>query len=169
MRDLQDKTEVYRFKAWVVIVVPLAALSLQAYLPLWVRGAAYLDLALLATIYFACNRRNQIVGLTLGAVIGLAQDCLGAGPNGIFGIVQTVIGYSASSLGARIDVENPLTRLILIFGFYYVHWSIFYILETVLLEKPMPAPTWNGLAVALLNAFVGVLLFHLLDLLRERE
>ena len=169
MRDLQDKTEVYRFKAWVVILVPLAALSLQAYLPLWLPGAAFLDLAMLATIYFACNRRNQIVGLLLGAAIGLAQDCLGSGPIGIFGIVKTVIGYLASSLGARIDVENPLTRLILIFGFYYVHLGIFYLLQTVLLEKTVPAPSLNGLAVALLNAFAGVILFHLLDLLRERE
>jgi len=164
-----ERTEVHRYPLWAMILVPLLALSVQTRLVVYSPAASSLDLALLVTVYFASNRRNQIVGLLLGAAIGLAQDSLGSGPIGVFGIVKTLIGYIASSLGAQIDVTHPLMRSILIFVSYYVHKAIYFVLVRVLLDRPMAMPRWGGLGWALLNADVGVVLFGLLDHLRIKE
>jgi rod shape-determining protein MreD len=109
------------------------------------------------------------VGLLLGAAIGLSQDALGSGPIGVFGIVKTLIGYIASSLGAQIDVTHPLMRSILVFLSYYVHLAIYFVLVRVLLDRPMAMPPWGGLLRALVNAAVGVVLFDVLDRLRIKE
>jgi rod shape-determining protein MreD len=101
-----EQIEVYRFSMPVTIGVPLLALFLQAFLPRRLPFFSYLDLPLLVTIFFAMARRNPISGLFTGAAIGLAQDMLGPYPIGIYGIAKTVVGYGASSLGAKLDVEN---------------------------------------------------------------
>src|SRR5437016_10304654 len=117
-----------------MIVAPLLALSFQTRLPLYYPRAGVLDLALLVTVYFARNRRSPIGGLLLGAAIGLAQDCLGSGPIGVFGIVKTIIGYITSSLGAHIDSSHPVVRLLLIVASYYVHRVLHFVLVRGLLD-----------------------------------
>ena len=169
MVNSQERTEVYRFKGWVVLLLPVAAIFLETYLPLWVPRAAVMDFGLLATLYFAFGRRNQAAGLLLGAVIGLAQDSLGPGPIGVFGMVKTGIGYAASSLGVRLDTDNPLSRLLLVFAFYYIHMGLFLALERILLERAVELPALGSLAGALVNAIAGVVIFPLLDRLRKRE
>lgn len=166
---LLDQREVYRFHGWALALVAVTALLLQALAPLRFPRAAALDLPLLITIYFAFNRRSQVEGLLLGAVIGLAQDSLGPGPIGVFGMVKTVIGYLASSLGVRIDLENQGSRLLLVFGFYYIHMGLFLLLQRVFLERPVELPGWGSLAVALVNAVSAVIIFGLLDRLRQRD
>lgn len=169
MQNRLEPREVYRFPLWAMVLVPMVALLLQASLPLWVPRAAVLDLPLLATVYFASNRRDQTVGLLMGAIIGLAQDSLGPGPIGVFGMVKTVIGYLASSLGARIDVEHPGSRLLIVFVFFYIHLGLFWTLEHVLLERAVEFGGLSSLLVALVNSVSAVLIFKLLDRLRQRE
>ncbi len=152
-----------------MILVPLLALSIQTRLAVYSQTASGLDLALLVTVYFASNRRSQIVGLLLGAAIGLVQDALSRGLIGVFGIVKTLIGYIASSLGAQIDVSHPAIRAILVFVSYYAHLAIYFVLVRVLLDRPMVLPPWAGVPRALVNAGVGVVLFDLLDRLRIKE
>ncbi len=170
MRDVfQERAEVHYYKPWVLVAVPAAALSLQAFLPTWIPGLSTLDFALLVTVYFASNRRSQIVGLSMGAIIGLVQDSLSSGPIGVFGIVKTIIGYLASSLGAHIDADSPLTRILLISSFHYLHAGLFWIVQRVLLQKAAALPGLNELLAALVNALCGVIIFQLLDRLRQRE
>ena len=73
------------------------------------RWLAVLDLPMMVVIFFAVARRNPVSGCITGAIIGLLQDALGgpSHPIGMFGITDTIIGYAASSLGVKIDVENP--------------------------------------------------------------
>src|SRR5690242_1586355 len=113
-----DKIEVYRFSAWATIGIPLLALFLQAFLPLKLHFFSMFDLPLLVTIFFAVARRSPVKGLLTGAAIGLAQDSLTHHPIGIAGIALTVVGFAASSIGARVDVENPGTRFLMSFGFF---------------------------------------------------
>ncbi len=162
------RVEAYRFRPWTVILIALLALSLQGHLPLWFPAVEVLDLPLLVTVYFALNRRSQVSGMLVGAAIGLAQDSLGHGPIGLFGIVKTVVGYAASSLSTRFDTEHPGVRLGVVFGFYYIHLGLFLLLQQVLLEKAVSMPGVRSLAVALINAIVAVLLFRLLDRFRKR-
>ena len=71
-------------------------------------------------------RRSPISGLLTGAVIGLAQDMLGHNPIGIYGIAKTVVGYGASSLGVKLDVENAGARFLVTLGFYFVHSAVYF-------------------------------------------
>jgi len=164
-----ERTEVHRYPIWAMILVPLLAISIQTRLVLLFPLASKFDLALLITVYFASNRRNQLVGLLMGAGIGLAQDALSSGFIGVFGIVMTLIGYMGSSLGGRIDVDNPLTRFLLVFGAYYAHWGLYFILVRGLLDRPIGLLDWYSVFWALGNALLAVFLFHLLDRLRSTE
>jgi len=157
--------EVYRFNPVVTIAVALFAILLQGYLPTWFPSTAALDLPLLVTIFFALSRRSQVGGLFIGAAIGLAQDSLGHGPIGMFGITKTIVGYFASSLSARVDTEHPSIRVLVVFAFYYIHLGMYLVLQRVLLDKPivLPYTPYRSLAVALVNAIIAVFLFQFLD------
>ena len=65
-----DQIEVYRFSLPVALLVPLAAIFLQAFLPLRLPFFSIFDLPLLVTIFFAVARRSQVAGLLTGAAIG---------------------------------------------------------------------------------------------------
>jgi len=162
----QRDTQISRFKAWVLFIVPLAAILFQVYVPLFFQFLAYLELPLIVTVYFALMRRSPVAGLLVGAFVGLAQDSLSKNPLGMFGITKTIIGYVAASVGLRLDVDHPLIRLILGFFFYVFHQFIFWVLSRSLLAQQVPFETQRTLVLALLNAIVAVSLFHFLDKLK---
>lgn len=164
-----EQVEVYRFSIPVTIGVPLLALFAQAFVPLrFPRFAMYVDLPLLVTIFFAMARRNPISGLLTGAFIGLAQDMLGHNPIGIYGIAKTVVGYGASSLGVKLDVENAGARFLVTLGFYFVHAAVYFTVSRGLVNM---SQTWSwphGILAALANAFLGVVLYFVLDKFKQR-
>lgn len=158
--------EVHKFHAGSIIGVTLLALLIQAFLPVYFPRTHLLDLPLVVTIYFAFSRRNPSTGLLLGMTIGLIQDSLGRSPVGLFGISKTLVGYLASSLGARIDVENPVSRFGLTIVFFLIHHAAFVTIQRVLLSQPEPVFTLTLWVAAFINAVIAVALFPLLDKLR---
>src|ERR1017187_7202031 len=62
-----QREQVSRFRARVMLFVPLAAILFQVYVPRFFGFLGYLELPLLVTIYFALMRRSQIGGLFIGA------------------------------------------------------------------------------------------------------
>ena len=163
-----EQVEVYRFSIPVTIGVPLLALFIQAFIPLRFPGfAAYFDLPLLVTIFFAMARRNPISGLFTGALIGLVQDMLGHNKIGLYGIAKTIVGYLASSIGARLDTEHPAARFALTILFFGVHQGILVLERRILLAQPEVWFSLHLAIAALINAVVGVFLFVLLDRLRK--
>ncbi|OFW10636.1 MAG: rod shape-determining protein MreD [Acidobacteria bacterium RIFCSPLOWO2_12_FULL_59_11] len=161
------KVEVYRFKFPVLILVPLFALALQAYLPLYLDAARFLDLPLLVVIYFGLVRRSPVSALIGGAFVGMAQDSLSRGPIGLFGAAKTVIGYVTSTMSTHLDTERPVIRFVIIFVLYWLQAILVYILGSVLLGQPVEIAAGGRLLAALVNGLVGVLLFQLLDRFRE--
>ena len=121
VRTSRQEIEVYRFGAVVSILLPLLALVIQAFVPLKLHFFAIIDLPLLITIFFGVARRSQSAGLFTGAIIGLLQDTLAHQPIGLYGISKTVVGYGASSLGVKIDIDNPGTRFLVTAAFYLIH------------------------------------------------
>jgi rod shape-determining protein MreD len=85
----------------------------------------------------------------------------------MYGIAKTLVGYFAASVGLRLDVDHPIIRLLLCFFFYIVHKFFYWVILRAMFAKPMPFDIQNTLVLALLNAVVGVSLFHFLDKLRE--
>jgi rod shape-determining protein MreD len=163
----QREGQVSRFSPWVLLLVPLAAILFQVYVPQFFQFLGYLEMPLLVVVYFALMRRNQIGGLLIGTIVGLAQDSLSKAPLGMFGIVKTLVGYFAASVGVRLDVDNGLMRLFLAYFFYVFHQFFYWVMARALLAQQVGFELQRTLILGLLNAIVAVALFHFLDKLRE--
>lgn len=169
LRLTETHIEVHKFRSGAIVVSTFLALMLQAFLPVYIPKFAVLDLPLLITIYFGLSRRNPSTGLLLGMFIGLLQDSL-SGPTvplGLYGIAKTIIGYLASSIGARLDTEHPAARFATTMVFFIVHQGFVTLTRRVLLAEPQPWFNLRLLIAAALNAVVAVLVFMLLDRLRK--
>src|SRR5712671_3535551 len=127
--------EVHKYYGGVVPIVVLLALVLQAFFPVYIHSANYLELPLLVTLYFALSKRNPSSGLLLGMVIGLLQDSLSRTPLGLYGIAKTLVGFVGSSIGSRIDVEHPIARFFMTIGFYLFHHAVFALTSRLLLAQ----------------------------------
>jgi rod shape-determining protein MreD len=160
--------EVHKYYAGVVPLVVVLALVLQAFFPVHFRWAGYLELPLLITLYFALSKRNPSTGLLLGMVIGLLQDSLGRTPLGLYGISKTLVGFVGSSIGARVDVEHPIARFLLTIIFYLFHHAVFALTSQLLLARHGESYINIPILIAsVVNAFIAIALFPLLDRFRR--
>lgn len=164
----REQIEVHRFSWVATLGVPLGALLIQSLLGTRLRLVSIFDLPLLVTIFFAVARRNQLTGMMTGMLIGLVQDSLTHHPIGMFGIAKTVVGFAASSVGIRIDVENPGSRLIMGTGFYLLHQAIYFLVARNLVSEDIPWQWGHTLGAALANGLLTVVLFAVLDKLKQR-
>jgi rod shape-determining protein MreD len=159
-RELEE----HSFHPAVSLLVPVAAIVLQALLPRPFPRLAIFDLPLLITIFFAVSRRSPIAGALTGAVIGLLQDALTNQPIGINGIAKTVIGYAAASIGVQVDVESLSTRVLMNFCFSLLSSLLLFLINRRLIGLPDFHLVWtHELLRAALNTILAIPLFHLLD------
>jgi len=160
-----------RYPMWVFFAVPLTALLIQIYLPLFqtLRFVAKIDLPLLVTIYFALMSRSQIRGLTIGLLLGLAQDSFSRFYIGMYGMCKTMVGYFSASVGMQFDVEHSFVRILLCLVFYIFHQFLYWVLQRAVLDQPVAFDIPGEAVLAVINALIGVALFHFLDKLRIRE
>ncbi|HEX8815740.1 MAG TPA: rod shape-determining protein MreD [Terriglobales bacterium] len=163
-----EQIEVYRFSLPVAIIIPLLALAIQAFVPRWLPFFNIVDLPFLVVVFFALARRSQITGLLTGAAIGLLQDSLTNYPLGLYGISNTVVGYGASSLGVKLDVENAGSRFLVTLFFYVVHEFTYFLIARGLVRLDLHWSWWHELGSALANALVAVALFAFLDRFKQR-
>ena len=158
-----------RFDARVAVIIPLIAIFVQAYLPLYLPFLRILDLPLLVALFFSVARRSPIYGLISGGIIGLLQDSLTHQEIGLFGIAKTIVGYLASSIGVKLDVDNPGSRFLMTGIFYLVHQGFYQMVAHGLAGREFAVrPGWLILA-AVVNAVVAVPLFALLDRLQQHS
>lgn len=163
----QHERQSSKYRVWVLLAVPLAALLFQISVPRFFQVLGFLDMPLLVVIYFSVMWRNQLAGLAIGALIGLAQDSLSHDPLGMFGIDKTLVGYFVASVGVRLDVDNAVLRLLLSFFFYMFHQCLYWVMAHALLGQQPAFDGQRWLLLGLLNAVVGISLYHFLDKLRE--
>jgi rod shape-determining protein MreD len=166
----REEIEVHSFSWVATVFVPLIAIFLQVTIPRKFPFFAIFDLPLLVTIFFAVARRNPMIGSLTGAAIGIVQDAFTQNPIGIFGIAKTVVGYLASSIGVKVDVENPGSRILMTFGFYLLHQAVYYLVGRNMARLPLPGFQWaHELGAALANALLAVVLFVILDKTKSRK
>ena len=164
----QREGQISRFRTWVLLAVPLAAILFQIYVPLFFQFLGFLEMPLLVVVYFALMRRNQISGLLVGMLVGIGQDSLTPkNPLGAYGIVKTLVGYFAASVGLRFDVDHGFVRLLLCFFFYVFHQFLYWVVDRAMLGHNLPFEPQKTVVLAVLNAVVGVSLFRFLDRLKE--
>ena len=165
-RELEE----HHFPWLVLIGVPLIALFLSAYVPKLVPAAGLVDLPLIVVIFFSLSQRSPIGGTILGALTGLLQDTLSNQYIGVNGIAKTLVGVAAASVGLKIDVDNPITRMVLVFGLSLMHSGLLFFLERSLLGAYSYEAQWFHETIrAALNTAVAIPLFFLLDRLRTDE
>jgi rod shape-determining protein MreD len=165
----EPRLEVHRFRAGAVLGTAFLALLLQAFLPIYVRKASLLELPLLVTLYFGLSRRNPARGLLLGMVMGMALDGLSGTPIGLFGIALTLVGFLASTIGGRLDVEHPYSRLFLAFFAFHFQHVVHALTRRWLLDEREALFSLTLLLASVLNAVLAVGLFALLDRLRDTD
>ena len=154
------------FNIAIIIGISLLSILFRVYISRFVPYLQYLELPLLVTVYFSLMWRSPIAGALFGAVIGLAQDSLSHQYLGMFGIVKTLVGYFAASMSLRVDVGNPMLRLVLGFFFFFFHALLYWVLARALLGEALQFELGQVLVLAILNAIVAVFLFQFLDRLK---
>lgn len=168
LSDVSRRTRTSRrFRPLAMVMVPLAAILFQVYLPRFFQYLGYLELPLLVTVYYALMKRHPIPALLFGSAVGLGQDSLSHQPLGMFGIVKTLVGYFAASLSMRFDVDNPLLQFVLGFFFFFFHQFFYWVLSRALLSQNIDFQLQQTAVFGLLNAIVAVPLFAILDKIRE--
>lgn len=150
----------------VIAGISLLAILFRVYVSRFVPYLQYLELPLLVTVYFSLMWRSPIAGVLFGATIGLAQDSLSHDLLGMFGIVKTLVGYFAASVSLRVDVGNPLLRLVLGFFFFFFHQLLYWVMARAMLGEALDFEVPQALVLAILNAIVAVFLYQLLDRLK---
>ena len=150
------------------MLIPLTAVFLQAFVPLRFPFFSIFDLPLLVTIGFATARRSPLAGLFTGGLIGILQDALTHQPIGLYGISKTVVGFGASSLGVKLDVENVGARFLLTIFFYVVHEVVYFMIARGLVGLRMAWSWPHELLSGVANAMLGVFIFALLDRVKQR-
>jgi rod shape-determining protein MreD len=163
-----EQVEVYRFSIPATVLIPLIAVFLQAWLSKQFPFFTIFDLPLLVTIGFATARRNPLAGLITGGLIGNVQDALTIHPIGLYGIALTVVGFGASSLGIKLDVENAGARFMLTIFFYVVHEVVYFTIARGMVGLHMAWSWPHELLSGVANAALGVLVFMLLDRVKQR-
>jgi rod shape-determining protein MreD len=164
-RELDEHT----FHPAVTVLVPVGFIILQALLPRPFPKLAILDLPLIATIFFAVGRRSPIAGTLTGAAIGLLQDALTNQYIGINGITKALIGYTAASIGFKVDVESITTRILMIFAFCLAQSGLLYLIQNHLLGQNIQMLWLHELLRAAVNTVVAIPIFYLLDRTKSDE
>ncbi len=164
----REEIEVHKFSPLATVGIPLLAIFFQAYVSKNIHFLQLFDVPLVVTIFFAVARRNQIAGTLTGCVIGLVQDSLTHLPIGMFGISKSIIGYAASSIGTRIDVDSPGPRFLMVFAFTLLHNLVYYLVRINMVRLPMEWHTGHQLLEATANALLAVFLFALMDRAKKR-
>jgi rod shape-determining protein MreD len=162
-----SRLRVWSFRPLTWVLLPLVAILFQVYMPRFFGFLSYLELPLLVTVYFSVMRRQPLAGALTGCLIGLAQDSLSSLPLGMFGIVKTVIGYSAASISLRFDVENSGLRYLMSFGFFLGHQVLFWALSHTLLGSHDDLRLPQTIIAAFLNGVVALPLFQVFDKLKS--
>src|SRR5215831_12095642 len=164
----REEIDVHKFSWFVSIGIPLLAIFVQVFFTIRLRFLMVFDLPLLVTIYFAVARRRPIPGLITGALIGTVQDAFSHHYIGLNGIAKTIIGFLASSLGVRLDVENPGSRFLMTVGFYLVHQITLVVIDVALVGVREPLYWGHMLVASIANGLMAVVLFAALDRLKLR-
>jgi rod shape-determining protein MreD len=148
-----------------VILAIVAALAVQTTLARYfVRGAAGIDLVLVAVVYVALTS-GPATGLLAGTFAGLVQDALSSPVIGVGGLAKTIVGFLAGVIGTQFIVSQSLPRFVVFFAASVVHAAIVLGLYVVLDLRHFDAPYAAVAAQSAANALVGVVAFQVVELL----
>lgn len=98
------------FKA---IIALLGILIFQVLSSFWLPSLLHLDLALIATVYFAL-RDAKLHAALFGSAAGLLEDFLSGAPLGLNGFAKALVGYLVATFNRRLYSEAIASQLIIL-------------------------------------------------------
>ncbi|HEX8475640.1 MAG TPA: rod shape-determining protein MreD [Pyrinomonadaceae bacterium] len=114
-------------KLKIAVCVALAVL-LQSSLYIVSERLVYVDLPLIAVVYFAL-RRDPVQAVVIGAIAGVATDAFTVGLLGANGFTKTTVAYLIAALVVRIMIDNPLLRIPVLAGAAALDTAIYVLLH----------------------------------------
>lgn len=170
MANSRRDLEIHRYPVFLYLLVTVLALVLQVMVPRVVgENHIWFDIPLVVTVYFALARRSPIQGMIIGGFLGIAQDALTSHAIGINGICKTLAGYLAASVGIRIDVQNTIVRVLLIFALSLLSGATYLFIYRILLGMELEWNWMSSLYQAIGNSIIAMILFPLLDRFQRRD
>ncbi|MBA2340527.1 MAG: rod shape-determining protein MreD [Pyrinomonadaceae bacterium] len=143
----------------IALVVILQASLRRVWPPL-----VYIDLPLIAVVYFALQR-DTLQAIVIGTIAGLATDALSGGILGAGGFSKTVVAYLIATLTTRVVLDNTLIRIPVLAGAVGLD-SFIYVLLHRLLNQPSMKPFAEVTSFRLIaTTVVGTMFFYALDAL----
>jgi rod shape-determining protein MreD len=145
----------------------IVALLLQYLLPNYLPFFKYIDLPLIATVYFGLQR-NLVLGMLIGVALGIGGDAVIGGVLGVGGFSKTLIGYLVAMASIKLSLENPLARVAVVAVASAANTLLFAALYQML-ERPLSgASTWGELGKtigwrALADTATAIIVFIVLD------
>ena len=149
--------------AGVLLAIALA-FAIETTLTRFVRVVPAMDLLLVVVVYVGL-RSGPVTGLLAGTVAGLVQDYgLSNSVIGIGGLAKTVVGFVAGVVGTQFIVAQPFTRFVVFSGATVLHQAVTIGLGVLLDLRSFGTPYAAVVGEALVNATLGIVMFHVVEL-----
>jgi rod shape-determining protein MreD len=85
-------------------------------------------------------------------------------------MAKSAIGYVAASIGLQVDVESPLTRIVITFTFSIINSVLLFLIDHRLLGLPDYHLFWgHELIRACANTIIAIPIFFLLDYTKRTD
>lgn len=147
-------------KLTFVLLTIILAVLLQVTLARYTVGGRWVFDFVLVGVVFAGVLWGPVAGMLAGTSGGLLQDVLSDGIVGVGGLVKTLVGFAAGTIGAQFVLARPQARMLIVAGASVVHRFMILALYG-LIDQRWPAISWSALlAETGLNALAGLLAFH---------
>src|SRR5215510_4277105 len=114
----------------------IAVVVMQGILGYRVRVFAYFDLALIFAVYYGFTLGKPAAAIIIGSTLGLLQDSLSGAALGTHGFSKTIIGFLASSAGAKFNIDQPIARVLALFLFSLGDGLVVSILGAMVVVNP---------------------------------
>lgn len=147
-------------KIKIAVCVAVAVLLQSSLRVVW-QPFVYVDLPLIAVVYFAL-RRDPMQAVIIGAVAGLATDAFSSGLLGANGFTKTAIAYIIAAIVVRIMLDNPLLRIPIMAGAAALDTAIYVLLHRLFgqeLSSPLAEMTaYKVIATTAAGTFIAYVL-----------
>jgi rod shape-determining protein MreD len=143
--------------AGALLIAVLAHLVGARFLAEW---SSALDLMLIVLVFKALDG-NTLGGLVAGLLAGWATDAVAGTPFGLFGVVDTIIGYGAAFAVQRVVIQRAAGAALFFAVAALCQQGLLLGLSLLLLVAPeSSAYSWLPIKVAA-TGILGAALFHL--------
>ena len=161
MDQAQNRYSAFRTLAKFALIL-VSVVVAQGILSLKFRVFGYFDLPLIYTIYYGFTLSNPIGSIAIGSFLGLMQDSLSGAALGMNGFSKTLIGFLAASAGSKFDVDQSITRVLVLVLFTILDLMLKVLLSSM--GRPGVSDVYVGslgfwLLSAAFNAMFGLILF----------